>query len=110
MATFEYRALKSRSHFRILYLNPGAIDAQLSGSLVYCDLNKVPHPVYDCLSYVWGSPTLSHEILIGDSTLSITANLDSALRRVRTRSSSEPIPIWADGICINQKDIDERNQ
>jgi hypothetical protein len=110
MATFEYRALESRSHFRILYLNPGAIDAKLSGSLVYCDLNELPHPVYDCLSYVWGSPTLSREILIEDSTLSITANLDSALRRVRTRSPSEPTPIWADGICINQKDIDERNQ
>lgn len=107
--SLQYLPLESESHFRILYLNPGADHEPLSGSLVHSNLNEQPHPVYDCLSYTWGEPTLSYEVWIDGARSFITSNLNSALRRIRSRSS-EPIPIWADGICINQGDISERNQ
>jgi hypothetical protein len=111
MAPFQYLPLESSSHFRVLYLNPGEDGEQLSGRLIHCDfLAATPRPVYDCLSYVWGSSILSHEISIEGFTLSITANLDSTLRRSRKRYPSESMSVWADGICINQEDTSKRNQ
>jgi hypothetical protein len=111
MAPLQYLPLESSSYFRVLYVNPGEDGEQLSGRLIHCDsLVATPRPVYDYLSYVWGSSILSHEISIEGFTLSVTANLDSALRRLRRRYLSESMPIWADGICINQEDTSERNQ
>jgi hypothetical protein len=40
-------------------------------------------------------------------TLSITPNLHEALRRLRCTTTTQLL--WADAICINQDDIDERN-
>jgi hypothetical protein len=111
MAPLQYLPLESSSYFRVLYVNPGEDGEKLSGRLIHCDfLVATPPLMYDCLSYVWGSSILSHEISIEGFTLSITANLDSALRRLRKIYLSESMPIWADGICINREDNSERNQ
>lgn len=45
--------------------------------------------------------------MIDGDRLDITALLDSALRHLRDPESS--LKVWADGICINQTDIDDRN-
>jgi hypothetical protein len=37
----------------------------------------------------------------------ITTNLESALRRLRL--VQDPRIIWADALCINQQDVDERS-
>ena len=59
---------------------------------------------------MWGdAPVKSHSITVGDAgTLSITANLDSALRHLRLSERSRDV--WVDALCINQKDDKERNQ
>jgi hypothetical protein len=44
----------------------------------------------------------------GAHRLSITRNLDIALRHLRSRS--EPRSIWVDAICINQKDNQEKSE
>lgn len=108
MAAFRFRSLESDSHFRILYLHSGADDEQLSASLVHHNLDE--HPTYDCLSYTWGYSTRSHNVLVDGSSFPITFNLYSALKRIRARDSHGQIALWADGICINQDDIPERNQ
>ena len=108
MAAFRFRSLESDSHFRILYLHSGADDEQLSASLVHHNLDE--HPTYDCLSYAWGCSTRSHNVLVDGSSFPITFNLYSALKRIRARDSHGQIALWADGICINQDDIPERNQ
>jgi hypothetical protein len=64
-------------------------------------------PSYEALSYFWGSAITSHTILCNRAELRVTHNLHTALLQLsypdRTRT------IWADGICINQEDILERN-
>jgi hypothetical protein len=60
------------------------------------------------LSYVWGDPISTRSIVVDGYSLSITANLDSALRHVR--DNEHAIRVWADAICINQSDILERNK
>ena len=60
---------------------------------------------YETLSYVWGDPNLSNEIIANGSVIKITKNLHTALCYLR--SPDIPRVIWADGICINQLDLDE---
>jgi hypothetical protein len=66
------------------------------------------NPKYNALSCTWGNSNLCCIIRIGGMELAITANLDSALRRLC--SKSQKFLVWADGICINQSDIPECNQ
>lgn len=70
---------------------------------------------YEALSYVWGPTNSAVEIqVLGQpaseqphSTLSIGANLASALRYLRY--GDQPRTLWVDAICINQQDIGERS-
>ena len=55
-----------------------------------------------------GNETDKREISIDGKKLEITASLDCALRHIRDRHS-RMIRIWADGICINQSGVDDRN-
>ena len=64
-------------------------------------------PEYETLSYVWGDPILSNEIIVNGSVIKLTKNLHTALWYLR--SPDVPRVIWADGICINQLDLDERS-
>lgn len=62
---------------------------------------------YTALSYVWGPPQKVETIWIDERPLKITANLFSALRDLR--DDTRPFFLWADGICINQEDDQEKN-
>ena len=64
-------------------------------------------PVYETLSYAWGDPILNNEIVANGRVIKITKHLHTALRHLR--KGDEPRVIWADGICINQSDPDERS-
>ena len=64
-------------------------------------------PEYETLSYVWGDPILSNEIIANGSVIKITKNLHTALWYLR--GPDVPRVIWADGICIDQSDLDERS-
>jgi hypothetical protein len=65
-------------------------------------------PKYEALSYTWGDETQRRDILLGGHSFSVTKNLYDALCCLR--HTSEPRQLWADAICINQKDIPERNR
>ena len=98
-------------------------NASLEGSL-YTLPQYGPDPFddgYEALSYTWGSvhnpPTYLIEIIesvqpTGDSvttaTLPIHDNLVEALRHLR--HPDKPRELWVDAICINQEDVNERNQ
>ncbi|KAJ3575330.1 hypothetical protein NPX13_g4067 [Xylaria arbuscula] len=69
------------------------------------DLGDGSHP-YEALSYVWGSPEKCRLVYTEEGFLTVARNLYSALIRLRDRKFSRII--WADGICINQDDLDER--
>jgi hypothetical protein len=65
-------------------------------------------PIYYALSYAWGDPTRTHNILIDGKRLPITSNLYDALRAMQKDAASD-IQVWADAICINQDDLVERS-
>ncbi|KAK4946204.1 hypothetical protein LTR10_014716 [Elasticomyces elasticus] len=67
---------------------------------------------YNALSYTWGDATQTTTMrLIDDATghegqLEITRSLEIALQRARHPTS--PMLFWADQICINQADLEEK--
>ena len=65
-------------------------------------------PVYRCLSYIWGSPERSLPVNCNGKTLMITPNLFEALCTAFRRYPE--MYLCADGLCINQDDLDERAQ
>lgn len=103
---FSYNKLNpERREIRLCVLDPGAIEDPLSCALRTVSLKE--HPVYETLSYAWGDPILNDEIVANGGVIKITKNLHTALRYLR--KSDESRIIWADGVCINQLDLDERS-
>jgi hypothetical protein len=85
-----------------------------------CNLSTVSlhdKPRFSALSYEWGGPTVKIPITVNGRAFPVTANLARALENVRhhwtIRFPDRDISscrLWADAICINQNDIDEKNQ
>ncbi|PMD42116.1 hypothetical protein L207DRAFT_376915, partial [Hyaloscypha variabilis F] len=91
---------------RVLVLEPGCADDYLKCHLKHVSLDD-PLP-YEALSYVWGDSNKKDQIHCGNGTLSVTINLHSALRHIRAEETERVV--WADAVCINQDDIDERDK
>ncbi|KAH8780786.1 heterokaryon incompatibility protein-domain-containing protein, partial [Hyaloscypha finlandica] len=112
MTTYQYQKLTESDAIRLILLQPSTdLDSPLdctllNTSLTRCHINFSDK--YTALSYVWGDPARSRLIKVNNEAMYITASLDSALRHLRDRH--RPRLIWADAICIDQDDPEERNQ
>ena len=67
-------------------------------------------PKYEALSYVWGSAENPCSILIDGISFQVTRNLYSALHQLRFSTPKDVRVLWIDALCINQNDVEERNQ
>lgn len=105
----HYRKLAvSIDEIRLIQLSPAPPHAQhdaIDCILEYVSLHNPPP--YIALSYQWGNPKDTVPILVGDHTHLVTRNLSNALRNLRARGHQQ---VWVDAICINQRDIQERNE
>jgi hypothetical protein len=98
---FEYQG------FRVAIVQPTPdFSAPICCDLVEVTLNN--HPDYEAISYVWGDPENEAPLQVGDAELRVTANLALALRYLRL--PQKPRILWADAICIDQSNIEERNR
>ncbi|CAI4219809.1 unnamed protein product [Parascedosporium putredinis] len=91
---------------RALSLHPGVDDHPVECELVHTSLKE--DPSYAALSYCWDAPQPQHLILCNGQKLSIRHNLFTAL--LQHRHPENPITLWADAICINQEDLEERGR
>ncbi|KAH8592588.1 heterokaryon incompatibility protein-domain-containing protein, partial [Bisporella sp. PMI_857] len=92
---------------RILDILPGR-DPSRS---IYCRLRHTSlktKPTYDAISYCWGELSPVAEIICNGRSLNITQNLHDAL--LVFRSQTHVVSVWADAICINQSDGEEKAQ
>ncbi|KAJ1322823.1 HET domain-containing protein [Microdochium nivale] len=109
-----YRELDpTRAQVRLLSLHPTSNtsfqnDNDTAPCLSY-SLSPVfldDRPRFVALSYVWGDPGDTVPILVDGTTVQITRNLSDVLHWHRGwRSTSS---VWADAVCINQADPDEK--
>lgn len=110
LSTFKYIPLSELDSFRIILLQPSDSHdtplqcALLQTTLSQCDRDIIDH--YTALSYVWGNAAERGTILIDGSLMDITSTLESALRHIR--DAFRVVRIWADALCINQQDNDEK--
>jgi hypothetical protein len=110
-STQSQRALTRRLRsyefqIRVIELAPSIdIDAPLR-----CDIKqeRLRSSTYEAISYTWGPPIFSETLICGDSQIDITPTLDQALRRFRLKDKARVV--WADAVCINQKDLKERGE
>ena len=91
---------------RVIALLPGQWSETIRCVLTVVGLGK--RPAYQALSYVWGDLGSRHEILVNQHSIPVTRNLFLALRRLRSPDAVRMI--WIDALCINQANVDERNQ
>ncbi|KAK4496446.1 hypothetical protein PRZ48_012426 [Zasmidium cellare] len=78
----------------------------ISISLSKASFRQTPTPTYVALSYCWGDPNDTVPVLVNGQPFHITRNLEAALRQFRSKDSRL---LWADAICINQDDSNERS-
>lgn len=106
-----YPALSSTHRIRMLHLAPGSGEELITGKLECID-HESNGPAYEALSYEWGSSEKEHTIHLEDGlSVRITKSLHQALQDLRYEGASLGSRIiWADGVCINQDDVNERQQ
>jgi hypothetical protein len=105
---YQYDALPNGQFIRMLTLHPGAPDDPLEGKLEEFNTTSPENENYESLSYVWGNPERCSEIICNSKRLRLTTSLHGALRRLRLPDRQRRL--WADQICINQDNEEERSQ
>lgn len=105
--SLHYETLQLPTHIRLVELLPSEnVDDDISCRVRIVNLDEAP--LYEAVSYVWGSEADKAEILCDGLALQIPRNLIAAFRRFRR--SRTPRLLWADSICINQVNTLEKNQ
>jgi hypothetical protein len=107
MTCYQHKLLiDSSSEIRLVNLLPGHETDPIRITITHAMLGSGVS--YDALSYTWGDPNVTTTISVDDLPFKITLNLESALCHLRLHS--EPRIIWIDAICIQQTDVEERDQ
>jgi hypothetical protein len=113
---YEANPLDAASgEIQLLNLLPGRRDHQLC--LSFHIMTLYDSAFYTAASYMWGTASATREILLDGEPFLIRENLWKFLCELRARSAvsqreaeNRPDMLWLDAICINQDDIEERNQ
>ncbi|KAM3422553.1 hypothetical protein BST61_g49 [Cercospora zeina] len=106
-ATFKYKYWPLRpGEIRLLQIEPRR---WLVGGTVRASLQHVQPSMtlqYDAVSYRWGDPALTEEILVDGHPMAVTQSALQVLLNCRTSWTTKTI--WIDAICINQRDGEEK--
>ena len=103
---YGYQTLRNGEDLRLLVILPGKEEDEVSCELYHTSF--AAGPVYEALSYTWGTNLKTHVIRIGKEAQTVTENLSLALKALRYPDKKRTL--WVDALCINQDDILERNQ
>ena len=104
---FKYDPLISpQSSIRVVHLQPRNFPGTLEVSLKTATFAS--RPKYFALSYAWGPPGNTKTIYVDGNKLEVRKNLYDALLHLRDKTGSHTL--WIDAICIDQTNIEERNQ
>lgn len=108
---YIYDRIPEKGGIRLINLHPAESDpTEVKCDLVHTTLghhSRSLHEHYTALSYFWGDTKATKTIEIDGKTLAITSSLYSALRHIR--DPKYPLLLWADGVCINQQDNEEKS-
>lgn len=107
---YQYLRMNEASSIRLLTLRPGLPQDHIRVTLTEVDMDDKhdpSFPLYECLSYTWGSTAERSPIYVDNKVVTVTKNLAEAL--VYLRHYEIPRVMWIDALCINQGDMRERS-
>lgn len=117
---FPYEALTEKDGIRLMIIPPKASGNRtvttlnsdaFQCSLIHTTLSQCENEIidhYTALSYVWGDATDTRTIWVNESPVLVTANLYAALNDLQ--DEIRVLRLWADALCINQHDDEEKNR
>jgi Heterokaryon incompatibility protein (HET) len=111
---YQYRPLAHENEVRLIKLyHASTSTVKFNGNaLPQCEIFHADlrtGPKYDTISYAWGALHETETIFINnDSCLEITRNIWSALDVFRHKNI--PMVLWADQLCIDQHNLEERRR
>lgn len=114
--SFEYQPLDvSKNEIRVLRILPGTDTDTLQCLLEHISLDDPAD--FEALSYAWHDPTLfpedqknrKHVLMLNGKCLEIGNNLALFIKSGRSKQAHTR-RIWIDAVCINQKNVYERNE
>ena len=108
MAETRYRfaAIDGNRSVRLLILNPGKHNEPIGVSLAIAPLDALPS--FEAVSYTWGDSRDCESLKCDGTSLWVTRNLADILRRLR--HAQDVRTLWADAVCIDQENLEERAQ
>ncbi|EPE31133.1 hypothetical protein GLAREA_04100 [Glarea lozoyensis ATCC 20868] len=108
---FSYKPLESPDSIRLLLLEAPSDDHAeiITGHIQHTTLTQCERDLiepYTALSYVWGDASITKAVLVDGAPVQVTVNLFNALRDIRDQK--RVMRLWADALCINQSDNEEK--
>lgn len=103
---YVYKPL-DEGQFRLLHLLAGAADDNVIRVRLVDEAVKSA-PEYHAISYIWGNPRQTAGILCEGAEIRVTKDLFDALRL--WRRADEDVVVWADAVCIDQRNTVERKE
>ncbi|EAT81966.1 hypothetical protein SNOG_10572 [Parastagonospora nodorum SN15] len=98
-----------RAQIRLLRLHPGDFNDPID-----CDIKVTTYAKsikkYEAISYCWGNAEDTVPLTCNGVRTLVTRNLHDALRRFRPARGTAARLLWADALCINQKDYEEKGK
>lgn len=94
-----------KREFRLLTLCSSSLNNEVRCNLIPVSMDSKPS--YAALSYCRDSRDERGTISINGQRISVTKSLELALKYLR--KGKTPSVIWADAVCINQEDLDEKS-
>ena len=101
-----YRPLSS-NEFRLLSIAPGTRWTPINATITTTSFADAP--LYNALSYAWGSESYNSEFSLNSRQMLIRHNLWMFLQRIRA-AESETKTLWVDALCISQSDPEEKRK
>ncbi|KAK0750164.1 heterokaryon incompatibility protein-domain-containing protein [Schizothecium vesticola] len=101
---YRYEELEE-SCIRLINLLPEK-KTMIQCEMMHVSMNDLPR--YMAISYAWGDARDTKNIELEDAIIPISTSLHGALQALR--HSSRPVLVWADAMCINQENHDERTE
>jgi hypothetical protein len=101
LMSLPYQPLPAGSHFRLLELQGGSNEDPIACRLrvegIPDESTPSTGPRYEALSYAWGSPNPTHQIIINGWPYTIRQNLWSFLKHKRNPTTHSTL--WIDALC-----------
>ncbi|CZS95487.1 uncharacterized protein RCO7_14374 [Rhynchosporium graminicola] len=109
-SSFSYSPLEGGNAIRLLIVDTSKQGSEIYCRLIHTALSECHDDIfkhYTALSYVRGDVSQKRAISVNSQIFHVTHSLFDALHDLR--HEEQALRLWADAICIDQLNLDERS-